>query len=118
MATERPPVAPATPEQRERARLVRAQLAHKPPLEELLGQEGIANAVRFSFTIRLAVDALRKARETAGLSAADVATKCGVSEDHITQLEAGAFLNPTWKLLGDYAHAVGVKLSLAVEPAA
>jgi DNA-binding XRE family transcriptional regulator len=72
----------------------------------------------FFYPLRTAVLALRKAREAAGLSVADVAAKCGVTEDELTQLEAGAFLNPTWKLLGDYAHAIGAKLSLAVEPAA
>ena len=118
MATHQPPVSDISPETRERHRQVRAQLAHKPPLEELLGPEGLANAVRFSFTIRMAVHALGQAREAAGLSVADVATKCGVGEDEIARLEAGAFLNPTWKLLGDYAHAVGVKLTLSVEPAA
>ena len=117
MTTSTPSVTTASPEARERARQVRTQLAHKPGLEELLGAEGLANAVRFSFTIRLAVDLLRKAREAAGQSVAEVAAKCGAPEDALTQLENGSFLNPTWKLLGDYAHAVGVKLSLAVDPA-
>jgi DNA-binding XRE family transcriptional regulator len=70
----------------------------------------------FFYPLRSAVLALVKAREGAGLSVADVAAKCGVSEEDITQFESGTLLNPTWKLLGDYAHAVGVKLSLNVEP--
>ncbi len=77
-----------------------------------------ANVIHFPAVIRATVLALRQSREAAGLSVADVATKCGVGEDEIARLEAGAFLNPTWKLLGDYAHAVGVKLTLSVEPAA
>ncbi len=70
----------------------------------------------FYHSFRSAILALRQAREAAGLSVADAAATCGASDDEITRLEAGAFLNPTWKLLGDYAHAVGVKLTLSVEP--
>jgi DNA-binding XRE family transcriptional regulator len=118
MATEKLPAVSVSAETRERARKARAEFAHKPGIEEILGPDGLKNAVRFYFTLRMGVHSLRQAREAAGLSVADVAAKCGVAEDHLTQLEAGAFLNPTWKLLGDYAHAVGVKLSLAVEPSA
>ena len=117
MATETASGVTTDPQRRERERQLRAQFAHKPTLDELLGPDGLANAVRFSFTIRLVVDALGKAREAAGLSVADVAARCGSTEEMLTDLERGAFLNPTWKLLGDYAHAVGVKLSLGVEPA-
>lgn len=72
----------------------------------------------FFYPLRSTVIALRTAREAAGLSVTDVATKCGASEEVISQLESGAFLNPTWKLLGDYAHAVGMNLTLGVEPKA
>jgi DNA-binding XRE family transcriptional regulator len=106
-----------TPEMKERARKARAEFAHKPTIEEVLGPDGLKNAIRFYFTLRSAVIALRKAREAAGLTVADVASKCGVSEEDLTKFEAGATLNYTWKLLGDYAHAVGMKLTLGVEPA-
>jgi hypothetical protein len=48
------------------------------------------------------------------LSLAQVAEKSGQPEEALARLEAATLHNPTWKLLGDYAHAVGVKLSLAV----
>ena len=103
--------ADASPELREklaqaRARAIATRHLEGPP----------SNVIHFPAVIRATVLALRQSREAAGLSVADVATKCGVGEDDIAQLEAGAFLNPTWKLLGDYAHAVGAKLILAVEP--
>lgn len=76
----------------------------------------VGDLVRFYSALRSAIVAARKAREAAGLPVAEVAAKCGVSEDDLVKLEAGTFLNPTWKLLGDYAHAVGIKLTLGVEP--
>lgn len=116
MAAEKAPIDYVTPEMKERARKARAEFAHKPTIEEILGPDGLKNAVRFSFALRSAVVAMRKAREAAGMAVAEVAAKCGVSDDELAKLEAGTFLNPTWKLLGDYAHAVGMKLTLGVEP--
>ena len=121
MASETTPshrlnIADASPELREklaqaRARAIATRHLEGPPANV------VGDTIRFYFTVRSAVVALRKAREAAGLSAADVAAKCGVGEEDLTRLESGAFLNPSWKLLGDYAHAVGMHLKLSVEPA-
>ncbi len=73
-------------------------------------------AVRFTDTMRRLVTEIKRRRESAGQSVADVAAACGVSEDVVVGLEAGALLNPTWKLLGDYAAASGVRLTLGIEP--
>ena len=38
---------------------LRTRFAHKPTIEEILGPDGLKNAVRFYFTLRSAVVALR-----------------------------------------------------------
>lgn len=113
--THRLNIADASPELREklaqaRARAIATRHLEGPPANV------VGDTVRFYFTLRSAVVSMRKAREAAGLTAGEVATKCGVSEEDVTRLESGTFLNPSWKLLGDYAHAVGMQLTLGVEP--
>jgi hypothetical protein len=73
-------------------------------------------AVRFTDVMRRAVTDIKRHRESSGRTVAQVAAACAVPEDVVTGLEAGVLLNPTWKLLGDYAAAVGVRLTLGLEP--
>jgi hypothetical protein len=73
-------------------------------------------AVRFTDSVRRAVAEIKRRREAVGRSVADVAAVCGVADEVVTGLEAGTLLNPTWKLLGDYAAAAGVRLTLGIEP--
>lgn len=65
-----------------------------------------------------AVGRLKAAREAAGLSVADVAARTTLGVETLTRLEAGRATNPNWQVLGRYAQAVGVGLTLTVEPTA
>jgi DNA-binding XRE family transcriptional regulator len=83
-----------------------------PPVEVLdLDRE---NAAPFYFEMLACVAQLKKAREEAGLTLAQVAEKSGLATETLCRLETGQVTNPTWKTLGMYAVAVGRKLSLSV----
>jgi ribosome-binding protein aMBF1 (putative translation factor) len=98
-----------------RAKAARAEYAHKPTIEELLTPEELANATPFYFELRSFAVQLRKAREAAGLSAAEVARRTGLAAETISRLETGALTNPTYQTLARYAVAVGVRLVLTAE---
>lgn len=53
---------------------------------------------------------LKKAREAAGLSLADVSEKSGIDKAALSRLENGVHANPTVETLVRYASAVGKKL--------
>lgn len=96
---------------KERAKQARAKLAHRPGVEDVEPGGG----VRFSLALRSAVAKLKDARLAAGMTLAELAAKTGLTEEHLSRLETGVARNPTWQTLGEYAHAVGLRLSLAVE---
>jgi ribosome-binding protein aMBF1 (putative translation factor) len=73
------------------------------------------DAAPFYHTLRSFVEQLRKAREAAGLSAAEVARRTGLAAETISRLETGAYTNPTYQTLARYAAAVGVRLVLTAE---
>ena len=98
----------AADDAKERAKQVRAKLAHRPGVEDVEPGGG----VRFSNALRSVVAKLKAARESAGLTLAQLAAKTGLAEETLSRLETGAARNPTWKTLGDYAVAVGLRLSI------
>jgi DNA-binding XRE family transcriptional regulator len=100
---------------REREKEVRATLAGKKSIEEILTPEELADATPFYFELRSFVVQLRQAREAAGLSAAEVARRTGLAAETISRLETGALTNPTYQTLARYAAAVGVRLVLTAE---
>jgi DNA-binding XRE family transcriptional regulator len=100
---------------RERAAKARAEYAHKPGINEVLTPEEIADGAPFYFELQACIAALKKAREAAGLTLAQVAEKTGLAAETLCRLETGQVTNPTWKTLGLYAAAVGRKLSLSAE---
>jgi len=108
MPTESPARIEVSPQVRERARIAREKLAHKPGLED------VEDPLFFYSALRQAVHALKAARLATGLTTAQVAAKCGQPEEAIAGLEAATLHNPSWKLLGDYAHAVGRTLAISV----
>jgi transcriptional regulator with XRE-family HTH domain len=67
------------------------------------------------FAIRRIVYDLKKAREAAGLSLADVAEKSGIDKAALSRLENGVHDNPTVETLMRYAAAVGKKLTWKLE---
>ena len=100
---------------RERAAKARAEYAHKPGINEVLTPQEVADGAPFYFALRACVAELKKAREAAGLTLAQVAEKTGIAEETLCRLETGRVTNPTWKTLGLYAAAVGRKLRLVAD---
>ena len=100
---------------RARAAETRAKVAHKPGISELLTPEEIADGAPFYFEMLACVAELKKAREAAGMTLAQVAEKSGLATETLCRLETGQVTNPTWKTLGMYAVAVGRKLRLSAE---
>ena len=103
---------------RENAKKDREQFAHKPGPDELLTPEERADAAPFYFVLRGFVAQLKKAREQAGLTLAQIAERTGLAPESLSRLETGALPNPTWRTLGLVAHAVGMRPVLSAEPAA
>ncbi len=66
-------------------------------------------------SIRQAVFALRKAREAAGLSLADVAERTGIDKAALSRIETGQHPNPTVSTLCRYAHALGKRWKWVLE---
>ena len=84
-----------------------------PPVELLdVDRE---NGALFYFELRACIAELKKAREAAGLTLAQVAEKTGLATEALCRLETGQVTNPDWKTLGLYAAAVGRKLNLSAE---
>jgi DNA-binding XRE family transcriptional regulator len=98
------------------AKATRATLAHKPGIAEVVSADDLADAAPFYFELRSAVAALKAARESAGLTLAEVAAKTGLALETLSRLETGAATNPTWQTLGRYAIAVGCRLTLGAVP--
>src|SRR5437588_11452592 len=92
---------------RQRAEQTRSQLQHKPGPSELLTPQELDDAAPFYFVLRDYIRQLKEARESAGLTLADVAARSGMAVESLSRLETGAQTNPTWKTPGLYAAAVG-----------
>jgi DNA-binding XRE family transcriptional regulator len=106
-----------TPQQRAAYEKIKAKA--KADLEAgLLGPPAdvdTTDAAPFYFALRACIAELKKAREAAGLTLAQVAEKTGLATETLCRLETGAVTNPTWQTLGLYATAVGRKLRLSAE---
>ena len=98
-----------------RAREVRAKLAHKPRIEELLTPQELADGAPFYFQLQACIKQLKEARLAAGLTLAQVSEKTGLASETLSRLETGMLPNPTWKTLAVYAVAVDRKLSISAD---
>jgi transcriptional regulator with XRE-family HTH domain len=115
---KRPPVTKAAlAAARKQAELARREIGQKPPSELLTPQE-VADAAPFYFVLRAYVRQLKVARTAAGLTLADLSAKTGMAVEYLSRLETGAQTNPTWKTLGAYANALGLRPRLVIEVAA
>ncbi len=61
------------------------------------------------------IGGLRRHREQAGLSLADVAERSGIDKASLSRLENGWYPNPTINTLARYARAIGKRLVLDVD---
>lgn len=73
----------------------------------LLSAEDKANGAPFYFVLRNYIRQLKAAREAAGLTLTEVASRSGMALESLSRLETGAQTNPTWRTLGLYAVAIG-----------
>ncbi len=89
----------ATPEERERHRQVREQIAEELP--ELKQARAAQEALRDAML------ALKQEREAQGLSLADIRDRTGIERSTLSRLENDETANPTISTLMRYAEAVG-----------
>ena len=106
-----------TPEDRARHKAIREEFQGRPTPQELIASgeytEPIPHGV--GMAIRVALHELKKAREAAGMSLADVAEKSGIDKAALSRLENGVHDNPTVETLMRYAAAVGKKLTWSLQ---
>jgi transcriptional regulator with XRE-family HTH domain len=89
----------------------------KPSLEQLVSSAEYNEPLPMEdyLSIRQAVSALKKAREGAGLSLADVAERTGIDKAALSRIETGQHPNPTVSTLCRYAHALGKRWKWILE---
>jgi ribosome-binding protein aMBF1 (putative translation factor) len=101
-----------TPEEIARHKAIRERFQKEKPSLEKLVESGEYNEplpMGEYLSIRQAVFALKKAREAAGLSLADVAGRCAIDKAALSRIESGQHINPTVSTLCRYAHALGMR---------
>src|ERR1700723_674016 len=113
--TSRPVPTEALAAARERAKQTRKLVQDKSGPNELLTAQELADAAPFYLVLRNFITQLKEAREAAGMTLADVSARSGLAIESLSRLETGAQTNPTWKTLGAYAAAIGLRPSLTAE---
>jgi len=93
-----------------RAKSLKDRHLEGPPFPGVKGE-----SVRFYLSLRATIAKLKAAREKAGLTLVEVEIRSGISEEMLRSLELGTAMNPTWKIMGDYANAVGMNLVISAE---
>jgi DNA-binding XRE family transcriptional regulator len=89
---------------------------HPSPEELIASGEGANFALHGEYRqLRPLLEELKRAREAAGLTLAEVARRCGIDQPALSRLENGHSKNPTLDTLWRYAAAVGRRLVLTTE---
>src|SRR5437764_9576670 len=107
-----------SPEDRARHKAIREKFQkERPSLKELVesGDAPPSMPLGVYLELRAALAALKKAREEAGLSLADVADRSGIDKAALSRLENGVHDNPTVETLMRYAAALGKKLAWSLQ---
>ncbi|MBY0512594.1 MAG: helix-turn-helix transcriptional regulator [Gemmataceae bacterium] len=107
-----------TPEDRARHKAIREKFQReRPTMEQLLASGEYVGPIPLEeyFQFQVALHDLKAARESAGLSLADVAERSGIDKAALSRLENGVHHNPTILTLVRYAAAVGKKLTWRLE---
>ncbi len=88
-----------------------------PSPEELIASGEAANfdVHGESRELRPLVEEIKRTREAAGLTLAEVSRRCGIDQPALSRLETGHNKNPTLDTLWRYAAAVGRRLVLTTE---
>jgi DNA-binding XRE family transcriptional regulator len=112
------PKAQWTAEDRARHKAIRDMFRNwHPSPEELIASGEGANFKLYGEyrELRPFVEEIKRAREAAGLTLADVSRRCGIDQPALSRLENGHNKNPTLDTLWRYAAAVGRRLLLTTE---
>jgi DNA-binding XRE family transcriptional regulator len=97
-----------TAEQRAEEEAIRRQHAANPLHQR---PTGVVNSQSFGATLRL-LARFKAARESQGLTLAEVAQRMGIDAPALSRLETGKMLNPTLATLHKWAEALGQKLDV------
>jgi DNA-binding XRE family transcriptional regulator len=89
---------------------------HPSPEELIASGEGANFDLHGEYrALRPFVEKIKRAREAAGLTLAEVSRRCGIDQPALSRLETGHNKNPTLDTLWRYAAAVGLRLVLTNE---
>lgn len=109
-----------TPEDRARHKAIREKFQReRPTLQQLTASGEYVGPIPLGVyqAYYLFLSELKKAREAAGLSLADIEERCGIDKAALSRLENGLSANPTIETLMRYATALGKHLKLTLEDA-
>ena len=107
-----------TAEDRARRQAIREMFRDwRPSPEELIASGEAANFDLHGeyHQLRPLVEKIKRAREAAGLTLAEVSRRCGIDQPALSRLENGRNKNPTLDTLWRYAAGVGRRLLLTTE---
>jgi len=102
---------------RRKAKADRHQIDAAAKTRKLFSAKELADAAAFYFVLREHVRRLKEAREAAGITLAELSAKTGLAVESLSRLGTRASTNPTWKTLGLFSAAVGVRPSLTTAEA-
>jgi DNA-binding XRE family transcriptional regulator len=89
---------------------------HPSPEELIASGEAVNFDLRGEYRpLRPLLEELKRTREAAGLTLAEVSRRCGIDEPALSRLENGHNKNPTLDTLWRYAAALARRLVLATE---
>src|SRR5262245_36611229 len=94
---------------RRKAKEARRRIDAAAKVGKLFTAKERADAAPFYFVLREYVRRLKEAREATGMTLAELSARTGMAVESLSRLETGANTNPTWKTLGLYAAAVGLR---------
>jgi DNA-binding XRE family transcriptional regulator len=112
------PKMPLSAEDRARHQAVREKFRdwHPSPEELIAAGAGANFDLHGEYAeLRPFVEDMKRTRETAGLTLAEVSQRCGIDQPALSRLENGHNKNPTLDTLWRYAAAVGRRLILSTE---
>jgi DNA-binding XRE family transcriptional regulator len=107
-----------TAEDRARHKAIREMFRewHPSPEELIASGEGANFDLQGEYReLRPFVEEMKRTREAAGLTLAEVSRRCGIDQPALSRLENGHNKNPTLDTLWRYAAAVGRRLLLTTE---
>jgi ribosome-binding protein aMBF1 (putative translation factor) len=109
-----------TAEDTERRRKVRELFKDKPTIDQLVAKGELSgNTVPMGLYVEMQqiLHDLKKARESAGLSLAEVSQRTGMDKAVLSKMENGRHGIPTLPSLARYAQAVGLQLAFSLTEA-